>query len=649
MSDSRIHAEFQFPPPLVHPKHPLRNLENHEKLRKYLDQRLCEGSEHRDLRIPRMVLTDQKVAGWMRLSDEEKEAKADAAANGKPTPTDVNLPVEFIHLDDIMTYYAQTFAPNRGMFYQQGDPSESKPASQIVTLMNNHAIHAGYYRELLLTLFGLLKYNVGGMIAEWETEIGPQFTPEGLTRNSEPTVTWAGNKVTSASMYNTLWDPLVHPTKLSQDGEYCAIVELRSRYWVQREALAGKLTNLTKALGDPGNRADGTTTRFFRHPPTEAKLTQDVVGQSGGNRTGGSIDWVKELSGDFGYDLQGAFEVTTIWIRLNPAEFGLIDGNAQARAQRNRYEIWRFKLLSDKWIVAADYMDNMHDRLPLCLALLNDDQMELSQRSTGEIMSPLQDFASFLLNVHMRATRKNIYGTTFYDSSVIDYTKVPKGEVNVRMPVGPMAAGKRVADAIHHDTAQVDTRHTMQDLESVMGLVNQFFPTSIAPSQIGDIDRAVSSQVAAVQQGSNRRNQKNARLIDSTLFQPMRAILFYNILQYQEDGKMVSDFRGKPIKVNLQELRGTDLPYIIGQGLMMLDRQAAASALQTVIVMLIQNPIAAQQLGIGIIDLLDYWVSLLDLDIDLKGMMVQQAPSQTPLGPDGQPIESDPTQELPIA
>jgi hypothetical protein len=45
-----------------------------------------------------------------------------------------------------------------------------------------------------------------------------------------------------------------------------------------------------------------------------------------------------------------------------------------------------------------------------------------------------------------------------------------------------------------------------------MGLVNQFFPTQSLPSQIASIDRAVDSQVAAVQQGANRRQQKAARL-----------------------------------------------------------------------------------------------------------------------------------------
>lgn len=636
MYEKKTHAKFVLPAPDVHAKHPLRDIVNHNKLLEYLKERLAEGAEHRDMRLPRMAHIDKKVAGWIHKTDEELEAQAQADKNNSPNPTDVNLPLSFVHLDDMMTYFAQTFAPNRGMFYELGKPDEAAASNQIVTLMNNHAIHAGYYREILLTIFGLLKYNLGGLIVEWSQDIGPQLNPANPSQLGEPTTVWQGNRVTSANMYNTFYDPLVHPTKLHTDGEYCATVELKSRYWIQQQALNGELTNLTAALEE--GRAE-TTCKYYRHPPSEASLSSDPQGQ-----TASGIDWVKELSGWGGYQMSGGFELVTMWARLNPTEWNLIEGTKEELKARSRYEIWEFKILGDEWIVSTKPMTNMHNFLPLFLALANDDQMELSQRSVGEILVPLQDFSSHLLNVHMRANRKNLWGITYYDSTAINYGAVKKGSVSMRVPVAPQMAGKKISDLIYHDSQQIDTSRTMSDLDGVMGLINQFFPTSIAPSQIGDIDRAVNSQVAAVQQGSNRRNHKTARLLDSTLLRPMRSAMYYNIIQFQPDGQMVSDFYGRPVRVDLTQLRQTDLPYIIGQGLMMLDRQASAAALQSVIVMLIQNPIAAQQLGVGIITLLNYWVSLLDLDIDLTQMIAQNQPAAPAQAP-----APDPTQEVPLA
>jgi hypothetical protein len=71
--------------------------------------------------------------------------------------------------------------------------------------------------------------------------------------------------------------------------------------------------------------------------------------------------------------------------------------------------------------------------------------------------------------------------------------------------------------------------------------------------------------------------------------------MYYNILQYQPDSSEVTDFyTGKPVKIDLASLRNTDLPFIIGQGLKAIDRQAAAQMLQQVIFALIQAPQAAQ-------------------------------------------------------
>jgi hypothetical protein len=157
----------------------------------------------------------------------------------------------------------------------------------------------------------------------------------------------------------------------------------------------------------------------------------------------------------------------------------------------------------------------------------------------------------------------------------------------------------------------------LNQLEGVMGLINQFFPTQSLPSQIASIDRAVDSQVAAVQQGANRRQQKAARLLDDTLFRPMRFAMYYNIIQYQPDEEEIMDiFTGQPVKINLQNLRVSNLPFIIGQGLKAIDRMAAASMLQNIIFAMIQAPQVSQ--GIDLLGLIDYWTSMIDIDIDMK-------------------------------
>lgn len=597
------HAKVDLPKPQVHPGHPFRVAKNHDALLTYIKDRLAVGKEHRDSEVPRLTRIDKKMAGWMRMSDEDRARDAKNNDTGEPFVTKLNLPLTFVHVDDMMTYLVQTFAPNRGMFYNTGTPDDVDEASQLVTKMNNDAIYSGYFREVVHGLFSCLKYNLGGFLVQWGSDAGPVVSADGGRRTFDSAVKWQGNRLEALDRYNTLVDPSVHPTKLHMEGEFAATVKLRSHFWVQSRAARGQLHNCDKALEGGGMN---TRCEYYRHPPSEAKFTND--------ESRGSTDWVSILS-ETPSTLQDGHEVLTIFIRLNPTEFGLVKSNEIVN--RRGYELWRFVILDGEWIVSAEHQNNIHNHIPMYFGLVHDDSMGTLQKSPSELLIPLQDFASFLLNTHMEGTRKNIFGTTLFDPTMVRMDKIPKGEVAARLPVEPKAYGKDIRSYVWQMQGNTDTKTTMSDLESVMAIINQFFPTQSLPSQIASIDRAVTDQVAAVQQGANRRQQKTARLLDDTIFRPMRFAMYYNILQYQPDGEDLTDFySGKQIKLDLAKLKDTNLPFIIGQGLKAIDRTATAQMIQNVIFALIQAPEPAQQ--VDLLAMIDFWTNMLDVEMDFK-------------------------------
>jgi hypothetical protein len=367
----------------------------------------------------------------------------------------------------------------------------------------------------------------------------------------------------------------------------------------------------------------GVTMSYYRNPPQEAQFnTNGNAGVDGGT------NWVSVLSETAGYIKANGYELTTIYIRINPTKYALVP---KSQVTRNRYEVWRFTVLNDSTIIDATYMNNIHGYLPCFMGTMNDDIMGAAQKSVAEILTPLQDFASFLVNTHVAGARSNLYGTTFYDPTMVDFDSVPKGEVAARVKVRPAAYGRDIRTYIFRQDASQDTNKTLQDLDSVMNLINQFFPTQSLPSQIASIDRAVDSQVAAVQQGANRRQQKSARLLDDAIFRNVRFAMYYNIIQYAADQETLVDaFSGKTIQLDITGLRQSNLPFIIGQGLKSIDRMAAAQWLQQIIFALIQAPAAAQ--GLDLLGLIDYWTSMIDIDIDMKKFRLQPA---GPPNPDG--------------
>lgn len=618
-------ADVPLMQPTVSGAHPFKNKANHDSLLSYLKQRLIRGKERRDEELNRWVDIDKGVAGWMRLDEEDQKRATAKKRTGRPQATAMNLPLAYIHLDDMMTYFAQTFAPSRGMFYNTGSPNDVSPASQIVTIMNNHAIYAGYFRETLQGLYSTLKYNRGGFQVFWAKDEGPAIVSDATT-GGNPTlkteIKWQGNRLEAIDIYNFLADPHVHPTKLHCDGEFAAIAKMRSHYWLQNKCATGVYFNCDDALKGDNGIAECV---YYRSPPNEAKM--DTANKSG-------TDWKAILSEYSTSGIAKGFELVEMYIKLNPTEFGLVP--KKGTNERSRFETWRFTVLNNKWIIDATYMNNIHGYLPFFQGVLNDDLMGTSQKSTAEILTPLQEFASFLMNTHLAGTRKNIWGLTVYDPTMVDLSSIPTGEVSAKVAMKPESYGRDIRTGIWENTKTVDTKQTLQDLSAVMDIINQFFPTQSLPSQIANIDRAVDSQVAAVQQGANRRQQKAARLLDDTMFRNMRAAMYYNLIQYQPDDVDVQDFyTGKPVTIDLSQLRGTDLPFIIGQGLKALDRQAAASALQQIIFALIQAPQAAQ--GFDLVGLIDYWTSMIDIDVDMNTFRVQPAaPAADPNDPNAQ-------------
>lgn len=621
------HARFKLPTPDVHAKHPLRNATNHDNLLEYLLERLRIGKDQRDSRVHRLGKIDRDVSGWIiRRGTEEQARERAKLESGTPTALESNLPITFIHLDDMMTYFAQTFAPNRGMFYQLAKPEEQAIASQLVALMNYHAVFSGYYRQLLLTLWSILKYNYGGVTLQWNTEYGPKLVSDQQGNTQvEQVATFAGNGIEALDLYNTFWDPTVHPVNVHKDGEWAARAKRRSLYWLKQKCLDRLYFNCSDLLeaGEDEFGAPASYATFYINPPQEARLNAGTHGNNGKD------DWLSILSDTWVMD-DGQFEVVDVTIRINPNDFGLIEGTAEQRAARNQYEIWRISVLNGERIIACVHLNNVHKHIPFYFGVINDDTSGEDSKSPAEILQPLADFASFLMNIHVKACRKNVWGTTFYDPSVVDFSKVPEGEVAARVPIKPQGYGKDIRQYVYHDSKVLDTKQTLQDMQGVMSIIDQFFPTQSMPSQIAGIDRAISSQVAAVQQGSNRRQHKAARLMDDTMMRPMRAGMYYNIVQYQEDGAEVPNFYGSPVKVDLSLLRDTNLSTVIGQGLMAIDRQAAMEMVQKVIFALIQNPRASQQ--VDIMKMLDYWVGLMDIEMNLSQFTLtpEQIAAQNP-------------------
>ena len=248
---------------------------------------------------------------------------------------------------------------------------------------------------------------------------------------------------------------------------------------------------------------------------------------------------------------------------------------------------------------------------------MNQDDTKDAQRSIAELLRPFQTFSSFLLNIHIAGSRGNVWGIQAYDPSMFDMSQIKDGETSARIPA--KIPGRDVRSGLLRISSDTDTSGTMQTLQGILALMKEFFPAQALPSQIASIDRAVNSQVSAVLQGTNRRLHMYVRVLDDDILGPSRMRMVENLTDNQA----------------IQGFSATDdqILRVLGNGLSQLNREAAASALQQLIYVLIQNPDSASQ--IDILALINYWSGLLNIQADMTDFLRQQpqvAPAGTPPG-----------------
>lgn len=613
------------PAPNVSASHPFKNAKNHAKLLQHIKDRMILSASLRDQLTSRYNAIDKDVAAYMKLSDEDKKRRAAQLEGKGPKGVAMHVPFVLLHLDDALTYFLNVFAPETGMFQALGKKDDQPILNSLAELMNSHADDRGYFREILKFCFDAMKYNLSGIRNTWESEQGNVVINDSANRPTRRRETiWQGNDLKCIDMYNTVWDPSVHPIDVHRKGEYVGEIEMITPFRLRKLAMDGAYFNIENITSRDPNTNTGES--FYRVPP------QLWDGQTSSQDD--SVNWLSILNrsgnNEFGTIGEG-IELWHMTIQLMPNEFGLKAAEAGNQAT---LETWRITIANGNTMIAAVHLPNAHGRLPYNFASPMEDNLGLTQKSIAEILAPFQNLGSFLVNTHMSAIRRNIWDLILYDPSIIDLAQIPEGDVAGRVPVLPAGYGKDINKAVWQNGNILDTKETMNQLMKVIELMQMMWPTSASASQVAGIDRAVEDQVTETVQSSNRRLQKAAKLIDDQAFKAMRMMMISNIQEYQPEITVMGS-TGEEIQINPKDFRGKDYSKGIGQGLKTMDKQALVRQTRTLIQAILQSQEAAQQFDLPA--LLNGLSDQMDMRIDLSQYRKQvQAPAEVAQIPQGQ-------------
>ena len=600
----------------------------HQDLLHYVYPRVTDACADRELRLRRFASIDRAVSTWQKLSQEDAERQMHEEHTGRMAGLPVNLPLLATSLDDTSAFFSEIFAPQSRDFFTVPDGTDKSSAIwKLAQDMNRDTRFTDYYAQVARAVRGLLKYNTSGFHVEWlnATEVA-----------------MAKNRFRAVDMYNTLWDSAVYnPADVSTQAEWAAEFKVMTR----RSLVTGVLNRgfqqdrVERALAAAGssyggftnNLTDASFRRLFVRPPNHVGISMDGQdSRSGASGNGNQVDWgsfgLGSASSGVSYGVpRHAFENHTVWIWLDPREFGLVKGDGDTSIAR-AYELWKLEIVEGIVIAATPAVppgeqEEDDETIPLYLAPYTDDDMGEAQRSVMEYMRGFQRFSSFLMNIWVLASRKSVYGVTYYDKDILNPAKIKQGDV-----AGYVAlemSGRDIRTGLWKDTNSAAVNNVIEMLTNSLNMVQQFFPNQALPSQVAGIDRAVKDQVSAVLAGGQARLRMQTRVIDANLFLPVRKQAVRNRLRGEPEG-----FKG------LQE---EEISTLLGGGLKSLSAERAAASFRELLQL-----IGVSQEILQITDLpklLNAFSETLNLDIRLGDFFQQPPPQQAQ-----QPQEAQPEQ-----
>lgn len=585
--------------------HPVNHDKTAQKLINHIHDRLVFAKTKQERLIGRFTRIDKAYTGYTVLDASDRKRDQDNQAGKKFRPTQFRSPLMAAKLEDLTTFAMGIFYPDTGMFETIAHKNKMDVAKGFSADLNKSADKFNYFSELVKFLNCAWRYNLAGVGVFWDEIYGSKvdLPHGGITELDEQTLIWSGNNIENLDMYNTLMDPTVHPSDVPMYGEFYATVKKCTDFAIRRDEDDGKIYGAHRVLDEFKSGASAGVTFFNEHP------TLRGAHEGSGSET----DWDDMLSAGTADSFISSIEKIDYYGWLVPEQFNLLPRTEKREPDNQRMAIYHVTIGNMGHILNAVPVQATHGMLPCAFTVPNEDEMYDQVKSYAELLLPFQDFADFLLNLHVAASRKRLYGVVIYDPSKVelgDLEDNASGYVATKHGVFTEDIRKFVFPI--NDAP--DTTGTLQEVGQVLDLMEVIVPTQQA-RQVADLERATQYQAAATVQASSRKNFKIARVIDDQAFKPLRMQLMMNTYQFRERITIL-DSNGQEFEIDPQAYRDSQIEFTISDGLKGLDRLSLITLMKDIINTVIQSQQAIQE--IDIMALLDYWTSLVGDRTDLS-------------------------------
>lgn len=441
--------------------------EKHQRLRDAVWSRYLMSRDHFSSRHEKWAEAEDIFMAYINPDEEEKKRK-NAQKAGEATFSQIVVPYTYATLLSAHTYWTTVFLGRTPVFQYTARHGEGHQKVQAVEAIVDYQLQMG---QMLVPLYFWLldagKYGLGVVGVFWDEEmrvvsrierpvveyLGVEMEKEGKPELVSDVVPgYVGNKIYNVRPQDWFPDPRVSILNFQQ-GEFCArYVEVS---WNQILKSAEGYFNLDylrehwDKLHESSRVSGGKSTRLPGKDKAWGRQDKDTIGL---------VEMVWEL-------------VPHEW-ELGPSKYP---------------EKWVITLAGGDVIIGCRPQGLLHGQFPFAIMVYDADPYGLTVRGLPEILEPLENTLSWLVNSHFFNVRKALNDQVVVDPSRVVLRDLLEGGPGRIIRLNPTAYGSDVRSVIsqlpivdvtrqHFQSAQMVVEMIQRVsgvTDNIMGLINQ--------------------------------------------------------------------------------------------------------------------------------------------------------------------------------
>lgn len=458
-----------------------------------------------------------------RMADEK-----DANATRRGEPAKQTIPFAYPQILTFVAYCMMIFNQRPDFFEIQGSGHEDERSQAIEGSPEKDAerclsrdLRKNRFNAILYQLLiNLGKFGIGVVKTQWdkktvnvtvqkqegggETVAGQPTGVRSVERQEEKTI-YLGNRIDSISPYSFYPDTRLPLTRF-QEGEFCASEE---EFSLQRlrddDTLFGldDIENLSSVTGVD-------TEVFFTNTRFRSTSTQDAITAVPGN--------------------SGMCVVTEMQRWITPNKFYFDEGKSNPLGDGskvdNRPQLFLIWIVNWKRVVKFEPLNYLHGEFTYAAGQFNNDQIQTINEGLSELLEPMENTASWLLNSRIASVRKNVDARMFVDPSSVEWNDIVERKPVIRMK----ATARGTIDQWFKQIAVSDvTQNHMQDIQTLWSFSQA--SSGISENMLGQYSagRRDATQSKAVASGASGRMKTVATVVWEVLFTPMGEQMLSNL------------------------------------------------------------------------------------------------------------------------